>query len=62
VRVGADLRPRQMRPADLVTAIRGQAAEGIEHVIVNLPEVHRLDQVTALGRQVLPEVAELIAA
>ena len=51
-----------MRPADVVAAIRAQAAEGIEHVIVNLPEAHRLDQITALGREVLPEVEGLIAA
>ena len=58
----ADLRPGRMRPADVVAAIRGQAAEGIEHVIVNLPEAHRLDQITALGREVLPEIEGLIAA
>jgi F420-dependent oxidoreductase-like protein len=58
----ADLRPGRMRPADLVAAIRTQSAEGIEHVIVNLPEAHRLDQVTALGREVLPEIEGLIAA
>jgi F420-dependent oxidoreductase-like protein len=58
----ADLRPGRMRPADLVAAIRTQAAEGIEHVIVNLPEAHRLDQITALGREVLPEIAGVNAA
>jgi F420-dependent oxidoreductase-like protein len=58
----ADLRPGRMRPADLVAAIRGQSAEGIEHVIVNLPEAQRLDQITALGREVLPEVAGMVAA
>jgi F420-dependent oxidoreductase-like protein len=58
----ADLRPGRMRPADLVAAIRDQAAEGIEHVIVNLPEAHRLDQITALGREILPEVAGMVAA
>jgi len=42
-------------------AIRAQANEGIEHVIVNLPEAHRLDQITALGRGSLSEVAELVA-
>jgi hypothetical protein len=51
-----------MRPAELIAAIRAQADEGIEHVIVNLPEAHRLDQITALGREVLPEVAEIVAA
>jgi hypothetical protein len=51
-----------MRPADLVAAIRAQSAEGIQHVIVNLPEAYRLDQIAALGRDVLPEIEGLIAA
>lgn len=58
----ADLRPGRMRPADVVSAIRNQASEGIEHVIVNLPEAHRVEQITALGREVLPEIAGLRAA
>ena len=58
----ADLRPGRMQPADVVAAIRTQSAEGIEHVIVNLPEAYRLDQITALGREVLPEIEGLIAA
>lgn len=58
----AALRPGRMRPAELIAAIRAQADEGIEHVIVNLPEAHRLDQITVLGREVLPEVAEIVAA
>jgi len=58
----ADLRPGRMRPADLVAAIRAQADEGIQHVIVNLPDAHQLDQITTLGRAVQPEVAGLVAA
>jgi len=58
----ADLRPGRMRPADLVAAIRAQASEGIQHVIVNLPDAHQLDQIRTLGRLVLPEVAGLVAA
>jgi len=57
----ADLRPGR-RPSDLVEAIRGQAVEGIEHVIVNLPEAYRLEQIATLGREVLPEIAGLRAA
>jgi hypothetical protein len=29
---------------------------------VNLPEAHRFDQITALGGEVLPEIAGVIAA
>jgi F420-dependent oxidoreductase-like protein len=49
-------------PAALVDAIRRQADEGIEHVIVNLPEVHRLEQIATLGREVLPEIAGVATA
>ncbi len=59
--IEADLRPGR-RPSNLVAAVRAQAGEGIQHVIVNLPEVHRLDQIAALGREVLPEVTDLVAA
>jgi len=58
----ADLRPGRMRPADLAAAIRAQADEGIQHVIVNLRDAHQLDRITTLGRVVLPEVAGLVAA
>jgi F420-dependent oxidoreductase-like protein len=58
----ADLRPGRMRPAELVASIASQGGEGIQHVIVNLPEAHRLDQIAILGREVLPEVAGLVAA
>jgi F420-dependent oxidoreductase-like protein len=58
----ADLRPGRMRPAEVVGAVRDQASEGIEHVIVNLPEAHRVEQITVLGREVLPEIAGLRAA
>ncbi len=58
----ADFRPGRTGPAALVDAIRRQADEGIEHVIVNLPEVHRLEQIATLGREVLPEIAGVATA
>ena len=36
----ADLRPGRQTPADVIAAFRAQADEGIEHVIVNLPDAH----------------------
>jgi len=57
-----DLRPGRMSAADVVTRIREQADEGVDHVIVNMPEVHRLEHVEILGREVLPELAAVRTA
>jgi F420-dependent oxidoreductase-like protein len=54
--VEIDLRPGRMSARDVVGALRAQATEGIEHVIVNLPDVHDLRYLDTLGREVLPEV------
>jgi hypothetical protein len=51
-----------MSSRDVVAAIRDQAEEGIQHVIVNMPDAHVLDRLDTMGREVLPAVAELIAA
>jgi F420-dependent oxidoreductase-like protein len=55
--VEVDLRPGRQTPADVVAALRAQAAEGIEHVIVNLPDAHVPERLDALGREVIPAVA-----
>jgi F420-dependent oxidoreductase-like protein len=51
-----DLRPGWMRPVDVVERAQAQAAEGIDHLIINLPDVHRTDQLAMLGREVIPEL------
>lgn len=55
--VEVDLRAGRMRSTDVVERIRAQAAEGIEHVIVNMPDVHDLRHLRAFGQRILPEVA-----
>ena len=50
---------RRERPADVVRRFREQADEGIEHVIVNLPDAHVLDRLDTLGRDVIPAVGEV---
>jgi F420-dependent oxidoreductase-like protein len=55
--VEADLRPGRQRPGDVVTALRAQADEGIEHVIVNLPDAHVLERLETFGREIIPAVA-----
>ena len=55
--IEADLRPGRQTPADVVTTLRAQADEGIEHVIVNLPDVHVLERLDTFGREIIPAVA-----
>jgi F420-dependent oxidoreductase-like protein len=57
-----DLRPGRMTTADVVARARAQAAVGIQHWIVNLPDVWDLRYLERLGRDVVPAVAELEAA
>src|SRR5436190_12257365 len=59
VLMDADLRPGRMTPADLVARGREQAAEGIQHLIINLPDAHRTEQLAVIGRDVVPELASL---
>jgi hypothetical protein len=40
-----------------VAAILTQGDEGIEHVIVNLPDAHMLKRLETFGREVIPAVA-----
>jgi F420-dependent oxidoreductase-like protein len=55
--VEADLRPGRQHPSDVVAALRAQAAEGIEHVIVNLPDAHEVARLEVFGREIIPAVA-----
>ena len=57
-----DLRPGRMTPAGVVAAIRAQADEGIQHIIVNMPDAHVLDRLDTIGSEVLPAAAEVVAA
>jgi len=54
-----DLRPGRQRPADVVAMIAQQADEGIEHVIVNMPDVHDLAHLRAFATDIVPAVATL---
>ena len=52
--VELDLRPGRMSAHEAVERLRGQAEEGIEHVIVNLPDAHDLHRLDTVGREVIP--------
>jgi F420-dependent oxidoreductase-like protein len=56
VLLDTDLRPGRRTPSALVATARAQAAEGISHVIINLPDAHRTDQLAVIGRDVIPEL------
>jgi F420-dependent oxidoreductase-like protein len=53
----ADLRPGRETSADVIAAFRAQANEGIEHVIVNLPDAHLIERLETFGREIIPAVA-----
>jgi F420-dependent oxidoreductase-like protein len=53
----ADLRPGRQTPADVIAAFRAQADEGIEHVIVNLPDAYLMERLETFGREIIPAVA-----
>lgn len=57
-----DLRAGRMSASDVVRLVRDQAGEGIDHVIVNMPNAHDVGHVETLTREVLPAVAEVVAA
>jgi F420-dependent oxidoreductase-like protein len=54
--IEVDLRHGRQSAADVVGAIRAQGREGIEHVIVNMPEVWDLGHIRTFARQIVPAV------
>jgi F420-dependent oxidoreductase-like protein len=52
-----DLRRGRMNPRDARAAIKAQRDEGIEHVIVNMPDVHEPATMELLRREILPAFA-----
>jgi F420-dependent oxidoreductase-like protein len=55
--VEADLRPGAMGTDGVIALLRAQADEGIQHVIVNLPDVHLPERIETFRREIIPEVA-----
>jgi F420-dependent oxidoreductase-like protein len=60
--IETDLRPGRMTPADVVRALREQADEGIEHVIVNLADVEVPGRLEAYAREIIPAATDIRAA
>jgi F420-dependent oxidoreductase-like protein len=56
-----DLRPGRMTAADVVARARAQADAGVQHLIVNMPDVWDVRHLELIGREVVPAVQELAA-
>ncbi len=52
---------RRMSGADVVARARAQAAAGVQHLIVNMPEVWDVRHLERIGREVIPRLQELAA-
>ena len=48
-----DLRPGRMSAADVVARARAQAAAGVQHLIVNMPDVWDVRHLELIGREVV---------
>lgn len=56
-----DLRPGHMSAADVVARAHAQAAAGVQHLIVNMPDVWDVRHLELIGREVVPALQELAA-
>ncbi len=50
------LAPDKMNPSEVIDLCRDLAAEGIQHAIFNMPNVHEIDPLRTFGRVIIPEV------
>ena len=53
------LAPGQMSASDVIDSCRALAGEGIQHAIVNMPNVHDVTPLEIFGREIIPVVAEM---
>jgi alkanesulfonate monooxygenase len=53
------LAPGKQSPADVVRGLREFAKVGVQHAIVNLPNVHEVTPVETLAKEVVPAIAGL---
>lgn len=51
--------PDGMSASEMVEMCRGLADIGIQHLIVNMPNVHEIKPIETIGREVIPVVADL---
>jgi len=51
--------PKAMSPAEVIESCQDLAEVEFNHVIVNMPNVHEIEPLRIIGREVIPEVAHL---
>jgi hypothetical protein len=51
-----DLRPGRMTASDVLARARAQADAGVQHLIVNMPEVSDIRHLELIGREVVPAI------
>ena len=51
--------PDAMNPAEVVESCQDLAEIGFQHVIVNMPNVHEIEPIRIIGREIIPRVADL---
>jgi alkanesulfonate monooxygenase len=55
----AHLAPGKQSPADVIRELRELAKAGVQHAIVNLPNVHEITPLETLAKEVIPAISEL---
>jgi len=51
--------PEAMSPEDVIEMCEDLGEAGIEHLIINMPNVHEISPLETMGQKVIPAVAEL---
>ena len=59
--VKVDLRPGRMTGLEVVALARAHADAGVQHLIVNMPDVWDLRQLEVMGREVIPALRPPVA-
>jgi F420-dependent oxidoreductase-like protein len=54
-----NLGPEAMSPEDVIEMCRDLGEAGIEHLIINMPNMHEISPLETIGQKVIPAVAEL---
>ena len=56
--IEVDLRPGRQTAADVLAVIEGQRDEGMDQVIVNMPNAETITPLEIFGREIIPAVAD----
>jgi F420-dependent oxidoreductase-like protein len=59
VLTSAHIAPGEMSPSDVIDTCRQLATIGVQHVIINMPNVHEITPLEVFGQEIIPAVASL---